>query len=457
MRTPFRPGVRPSLSWFLLCALFAVLLIAGGASRADAPGQAVAQGGAWLLLIVTALFGPRPSFGRAAPVWILLAAGAVLALVQLIPLPPLLWQALPGRGLLVEAAAASGQAQPWRPWSMVPDATAQAAASLIVPAVVLLLASGVGDEERRWLPGLMLCLVTVSMLIGLLQVSVPGFGDPLVNAPLGMLTGPFANRNHFALFLALGCLLVPAWAFAQGRRPHWRAPVGFGLILLFLLMILATGSRAGTALGVLAFGIGLAMARQGIRRELSRYPSWAFPALIAAMVAVIAGFVLVSVAHDRAASIDRAFTVDPGQDMRGRALPVVLDMVRTYFPWGSGFGGFDPMFRIHEPLGLLKPTYFNHAHDDLLELVLDGGLPALLLLLAAVLWWGRASLRAWTGPAGRQIAPKLGSAMLLLVLIASLFDYPARTPLVMATIALAALWLAEAARRPALPTDDQHL
>src|SRR3546814_14825252 len=80
--------------------------------------------------------------------------------------------------------------------------------------------------------------------------------------------------------------------------------------------------------------------------------------------------------------------------MRARGLPTVLSMIAAYFPAGAGFGGFDPIFRLHEPFRLLKPTYFNHAHNDFLEVVLDGGLPAALLLLVAIGWYAIASIRS---------------------------------------------------------------
>jgi O-antigen ligase len=128
--------------------------------------------------------------------------------------------------------------------------------------------------------------------------------------------------------------------------------------------------------------------------------------------------------------------------MRSRALPTVWAMTLGYFPFGAGLGSFDPVFRIHEPLALLKPTFFNHAHNDLIEVVLDAGLPGLLLLLGALTWWGRASVRAWrSGSTASPMLPRIGSAMLLLVILASVFDYPARTPMMMALIVVAALWL----------------
>lgn len=451
---------RPSLFFVLLSVLLTVLWLAGGASRATESGQVVVRLTAWLLLIVGILFGDRRLVRPPRPVLILLAAAALLALAQVVPLPPALWQALPGRQALTEVMAASGQPQPWRSWSIVPGATKNALASLVVPFAVLLLVSGLSDGERRWLPGLVLGFVIASTLLAMLQFSGVTFDNPLIN-DTGDVSGSFANRNHLALFIALGCLLLPAWAFMEGRRPGWRSPVALGIALLFTLMILASGSRAGLALGALALAFGLMLGWKGIKGQLRRGPPWLFPALMAAIAIVLALLVLVSVGADRAQSIDRLFIPDTGRDMRARGLPTVLAMTREYFPWGSGLGGFDQIFRMHEPMALLKPTYFNHAHNDILEIILDAGVPGLLLLGAACFWWAWASVRAWRGGSEpRYMLPKLGSAMILLVLIASAFDYPARTPMIMAMIVIAAGWLAgyPARGRPAaLPSTNPLL
>lgn len=461
MRIVRRLGLpAPSLSFALLAALLVCLWIAGGASRADVAGQAIVRGVATGALVLAFLLGGRPAIARAKPVAVLLALTLALPLAQLVPLPPMVWNALPGRAMLDGIGLAVGQGEPWRPSSIVPGATANAVAALIVPVAVLILLAGL-REERAWLPGLLLGLVTASMLVGLLQVSGAGFDNPLVNDNPGVASGLFANRNHFALFLALGCLLASGWVFARAR-PGWRGPVGLGLVLLFTLTILASGSRAGTGLGVVALAIALGLSWRGLRTALRQRPRWVLPTCIAVMASLIAALVAISVEADRAISINRVLAEDASEDMRGRALPAVLAMIRDYFPVGSGVGSFDPVFRLHEPFALLKPTYFNHAHNDFLEIVLDAGLPGLLLLVAALTWWGWASVRAWRaapGPGG--MLPRLGSAMLLLVFVASLFDYPARTPLIMAMVVIAAVWLCD---RPddghgasALPRRDQHL
>lgn len=453
--------MRPSLSFALLAGFLSMVLLSGGASRADAFGQVVVRVVAWALLLVAVLFGRRPRREDVGPTALLLGAALLLVLLQLIPLPPAIWQALPGRGIFAEAASAGGRPQPWRPWSIVPGATVNAASSLVVPITTLVLMAGLAPEEQPRVPGLLLCLIGVSALIGLLQFSGAQLDNPLVNDTPGEVSGLFANRNHFALFTAIGCLLAPAWAFQEGRAPHWRGPLAPALVLVFALIVLASGSRAGIILAVLGSGVGMLLAWKGIGRSLRRYPRWVFTALLAGGAALVATTVLISIAAGRAVSISRALAIDPGQDMRSRGLPTVWGMIREYFPMGSGLGGFDPIFRLHEPFGLLKLTFFNHAHNDFLELALDAGLPGLLLLAVALAWWGWAGLKAWrSGDAAGRFLPRLGSTILLLILIASAFDYPARTPMIMAVAVVAALWLDDRGRavgRSALPGGRQHL
>ena len=442
---------KPSLAFVLLCALFIVLLVAGGASRADASGQIIVRAMAWGMLIVAILFGSRPAMRRMGMPGMALAGAIFLVLIQLVPLPPSLWEALPSRAIL----GGTGSGEVWRPVSMVPGATWNALSSLVVPCVVLLLAVMMREEEQERLLAVLLTLVGTSALVGLLQFSGAGFMNPFVNDTPGQVSGLFANRNHFALFLALGCLIASVWATRSGAQ-RWRLSAAAGLVLLFLLTILTTGSRAGMLLGLVALGLALLMSRHALRKVTRGGPRWLLPALVTGAILILAFFVTLFVAADRAVSINRAVSVDGNEDMRVRGLSTVLDMIHRYFPVGSGFGGFDPMFRMHEPFDLLKITYFNHAHNDYLEIALDGGIVALLLLGIAMLWWGTRMIRVWRKVEAGTIA-QLGSTMLLLVLIASFVDYPVRTPMIMALTALAGLWLGEQRQKAgaALPHQDQ--
>ena len=458
--------LRPSLAFVLLSLMMPLLWVAGGASVAMVMGQVVIRTASIVVLIAATLLGLRPDVQDAKPVWVILGAAIVLVLLQLLPLPPALWQALPGRAMFAEVALASGQPQPWRSWAIVPGSAINAAASLIVPLTVLLLVNCIRHDERTILPGLLLAIIVGAMLVGLLQFSGANMTNPLVNAEPGSVEGLFANRNHFALFLAIGCVVAPVWAYnrdnakqsANPWRAKWRIPVAFALVVLFVLVILASGSRAGMLLGLLGTVIGLISVHQRIGHDLKHYGRWVFPAVIGGIIGTLVVAVMVSVMAGRAISIDRILTFAMTQDLRARNLPVVLKMVCDYFPAGSGFGGFDALFRIYEPLRFLQPEYFNHAHNDFVEVVLDGGLAALLLLIGALVWWARSTIRAWRSPANGQAMPRMGSAILLLIFTASAVDYPARTPIIMAVTVIAAMCMCfPVTGRPPLPSTTKYL
>lgn len=427
--------------WFLLFAGFLFILwAAGGASRADVPAQVIVRACAWAVIVILLVAAPREALFRPRVPWLFLAAIALIAAVQLIPLPPSVWQSLPGPKLIGIDALPLSAEPVWRPLSIIPALTWNALGALVVPAAIFGLAACLNESDRSRVPGLLLVFVTISMLLGLLQFSGGTFDNPLVNDTPGAVNGTFANRNHFALLLAIGCLLLPIWA-VQGRPKIWRYVAAAGLLLLFLLTNLATGSRAGLALGVIAVVIGALLVGSHIRHISARQPR---RALAAAAVGVLAigGLVFAAVVADRTVSIERLVSIDASQDMRGRALPKSIELTLVVFPYGAGIGAFESTFRSAEPFELLKPTYFNHAHNDLVEIVFDMGLSGLILAVAAIGWWAIRSVRQISHRSSKadDIA-NLGSAILLLVLLASIFDYPARTPLVMAVMAIAVLWL----------------
>lgn len=433
---------RDKLPFAFLASLIALLWLAGGASRADAIGQVVTRAGCWAILIAMILVALRPQWRRTNPVALLVFAAIALPALQLVPLPPEVWTTIPGRELLTEAAEIGGQDQPWRPISISPSATLNALSSLIVPLVALLLVPRLILIEHRRIVTMLLGLVLASSLIGLMQFSGAHFDHPMVNDVRGEVSANFANRNHFALFAAIGCLLAPFWAFSKPPHARWKGPSAIGLQLLFMLIILATGSRAGLMVGVLAIVAGLAMVRRQVTQELNRHRPKVAVLFMLAAFGLFAVTVALSVTLGRAVSLQRLLTLDAATDLRRQSLPTVMSMIERYFPVGSGFGTFDPAYRISEPDELLQFAYFNHAHNDWLEVLLDGGLPSLALLVTAMVWWVAKSLRAWRGsPSSSIMFARMGSAVLALVMIASVTDYPARTPIFMAVVVIAAWWL----------------
>lgn len=450
-RLSFRPGFGfAALSIFLI-----TLWLAGGGSRGDVAGQIVVRTVALLVLIALILFG-QPKFPKSSrPVWIFLFLVVAITIAQLLPLPVPLWKSLKGYEMIGDVA----EAGTWRRWSLVPGATLNALVSLVVPFTVIALTATLNKQEQAAIPGVILTLSVLSMLLGLFQLSGLTFNNPMINDQLGKVSGTFANRNHFSTFMALGCLVIPAWVFRNKTGIGWRGIVGFGLLLLFMLTIIASGSRAGMAVGAMAIVIVVLLSWHGMRQKLRHASFWVVPSVIAAAVLMLISLLFISIAAGRAVSVQRILSDDVKQDMRSRAFPTVWDMIGDTFPVGSGLGGFDTMFRMNEPLNLLNHTYFNQAHNDFLGVVLDTGLAGLLLVAAALAWWVWASVRAWRGRRDR-VLPRLGSAMILLVVVSSVFDYPARTPLIVAMLAIAATWLSgysDEEIESALPRSGQQL
>ena len=434
-------GLATRLPLILMLALLVTLWIAGGSSRADVVGQVITRFAAWCVLIAAVLLLPKAHFRYPGKIgWFLLAA-AVLVLAQLVPLPPNVWTTLPGRAMFEAAARIVGRVEVWRPITISPGATVNALSALIVPAVVFLIIGGM-DSRGHWRVAFaLLILISGSTLIGLFQFAGSALDNPFINDMRGLVSATFANRNHFALFLAIGCVLSPVLAFRDNRRRNWVDGLSFSLVLPFLLMALATGSRSGAVLAIFGLSAGAWSVRRAVRREFRALPKRIALPVAVAVIATLVAVIIASIAEGRAVSLDRAMSLSISQDLRRAALPTVWAMTLHFFPVGTGFGTFDQAYRIFEPNELLGPRYFNHAHNDLLEVLLEGGVAAAVLLLAAVAWWFWRSIRVWRSDSSQATLAKAGSMILLLIFLASLTDYPARTPMVMALIVISAVWL----------------
>lgn len=443
------PDFSARFSFWLLAALLVVLWFAGGASRADVAGQSITRFFAWASLIAYVLTSSPFDWRRVKPVFVLLVCSILLVLLQLVPLPPAIWTALPGRALLTGAAEVSGQAQPWRPLSVSPSGTVNALGSLVVPACALVLAANLTKGQHWRIGGLLLALIFAGCLLAMLQFAGVEYDNPLINYQAGTISGNFANRNHFALFVALGCLIAPVWGFKGGLQSNWKALASISLLPFFLLVILATGSRMGLALAGVAILTGLFIVWPNIFQVLQSWPRRRVYSIVATTLLALVGLVALSFQLDRAIALDRTLDLRVTDDLRSQALPFVIDAIARYFPAGAGFGTFDPVFRIGEPDALLQPAYWNHAHNDWLEVILDGGVLGAALMVGAVVWAISAARRAgWNKREGATLG-RVGMAALLLVMLASVADYPARTPMWMAIIVIAALWLHSGSRSSA--------
>jgi O-antigen ligase len=438
----------------VMLSLLAACGLLGGASRGDVSSLILLQ--PWAAICATALMlipGTRDWPSVRTPL-LLLAGLAGIMVAQLIPLPPAVWTSLPGHGQFVDSARVAGLDQPWRPISLTPDLTLAGLVGLIVPLAILVGYASLEPRRRPLLLSGFLLVAAASSFVGLGQISgggqSPFYTYRVTN--LGAAVGLFANRNHQALLLAMSWPMLAVWATMPQRDPRSAAAArwvagGFALFLLPLLLV--TGSRAGLVLGTLGIVGGALLWRVhkiATPPESKRSRRFAVPA-----IGIVAILVLgLTIALSRAEAVQRLLDLQASEDTRVAATPVMLDIARDFFPVGAGFGSFDPVFRVYEPLSLLKPTYLNHAHNDLLELGITAGLPGILLAAVFLFWFTVTAMRVWNSNdlnVGAAIA-RLATIVIGLILLSSLVDYPLRTPLMMAIFAIACSWLGRSAARP---------
>lgn len=415
----------------LALGLLVVVLVAGGSSRADALSQLPVRLAAAVLGGAALYLGDWRKLRVIRPPLILLLGLLLVAAVQLVPLPPDIWQSLPGRTRFVDLAELAGTPQPWRPISLVPHATANSILAMIVSLAVLV---SVGLLSVRRFPVIVFALVGLAMVSGLLgaaQVAADGSLSIYRISNHGNATGFFANRNHQAAWMAATVPLLAALsALPQENLRSAASQALLGLTFVLILpLVFVTGSRSGIFLLIL--GIGLAALIHRKAGGMRRLPPWVSKRLLAALALALAAGVAALVFF-RVGGMERLLTVNVEEDLRVSTLPTVLKLAATYFPVGGGFGAFPDLYKIDEPFARLNFQYFNHAHNDVLEIMIEGGLPAALLGIAFLGWLCMASLRLWRAPLIRNrtthILALAGSAGMLILLCASLVDYPLRTP-----------------------------
>lgn len=355
------------------------------------------------------------------PGWIAwLALGLyALAWLQLVPLPPSIWTALPGRELALQVLQTAGLPISWRPLALDPGAAATALASIAAPLVLLVAAARLHSDEQRLLLRGIVALALVSAVFGVLQ-RLTGTMTLYDIEHAGFATGLFANRNHLAAFLACAILLLPAIRSHESDSRGALLALAAGLILA--TGILATTSRAGIALGMLALVVTPALWLRLSRRVL----------LVGFAAIMVGGIALYQVP-----ALEPVFArfAEIGQDQRVDMAETSWAAARAYFPWGSGWGSFVPVFMGFEDLDTLSARYVVAAHNDYLQLMLEGGLLGLAIAIAAPL-----ALLALVPKLLREHAPaRLWSLwwVAVILLLHSAVDFPLRTDALAAVLALA--------------------
>lgn len=365
----------------------------------------------------------RSSLRDLRPLEILLLALGVYPLLQIIPLPAGLVQAVSPERYL--AAASAAQALNWPspghvPLSLSAGATFQmwlAWAPAIVVFLTLRQVCRRADGSRWILVMPVVAIAALEALLGILQ----WWAGQGANPP-AVATGTYVNRNHFAglLEMAIPLALCAAAASWSARAKRYARPASDGikagsllaLVTIMLLAIVLSLSRMGfvaTLAAIFIVGVFVAITLPGTReRDFWRRIA---PAAAVLCAVLVLGFVLPT-----NALISRFSDFASGEVSSANRSTIWSDtvpLISAYRWTGCGLGAYQyglNKWRTAAPMNTV-----DYAHNDYLQTLAETGIPGFLLAIAVgvmVLWSAARS--------AFQLQPRNADWWLMVGLLASL-------------------------------------
>jgi tetratricopeptide (TPR) repeat protein len=355
-----------------------------------------------------------------------LLAGALLCLIQLVPLPPRLLDVVsPQAGQLRDHALIPlGLTRYW-PISLDAPSTWAEVAKYLCYAALAIAASEVSharNARSRLLKALAVSGLALS-LIGIAHEAVAAkslFGLYTFRQAQPPLLTPFGNPNHLTAFLTLTASLSLGFAL----RGQTRKQLAFwaGALAVQTAAALLSWSRSGIFFYLLALAIqgGVSWAR---RREgpLGKGSFQRAVGLLALMMVVVS--LGIYMGFERAlAEWDSASSLDKLRSSKVEGWPYFAKAAAEYWRAGMGRGAFMVAFpRFQEGL----PDYlFTHPENFVLQSFAEFGLFGTLLLALAWLWAGKQLFR-------RDLSSPLDWALVCAVgalLLHDTFDFALELP-----------------------------
>ncbi|MGB3456478.1 MAG: O-antigen ligase family protein [Litorimonas sp.] len=383
------------------------------------------------VIVIAGVFASRnrkPIAHLAAPP--LLIGGALVALymLYLVPLPPALWTALPGREPVVAGFELLGQEPAWMPLSLVPDRSLRGLLAFLPPLAVASIAlTPVSREEFRNALWALLSVALFSTLLGLAQVmlGLESFRLYAVTNP-GLPVGVFSNINHQALLMAAAIPLAfrkIAGADRSGASATDRA-LAVAAIVILSLGITVSGSIAGYGLLVIALTGSLLL-------STGRF------ALLWLVLIVVATILLLVFSDLLLTDAARTEILTKWGNGSITSRPYIAARIFDHAPYGwvgAGPGAFEAIYRAIEDAGMITGVFVNHAHNDYLELYVEFGLFGVAVALATLGWFFVATVRYLIQRPKGWRRSLLYMLSIGCILLHSGVDYPLRTPAIAALL-----------------------
>jgi O-antigen ligase len=426
--------------------LFACLLL-GGSAQGIWQNMLLQLGGLAILGWAALDRADEPLARSATQLLLIAIAGLAFVAVQMMPLPPDVWEQLGPRTKIAQGFAALGIARPWQPISLEPASGLDASLKIIPPLALFCAIVRLKAFRAKLLAAALIAGALAGVLLGTLQVAS---GDP-VNSHWylydqtnpGKAVGFFANADHMAtLLVATIPFIAAAVAAGAGRSLQRRAALlasGAAIGLILVIGVALNGSLAGYALApaVLAASALIVLPRH------SRLRLWALIGAALLLLGAVFALQVTPIGSARVGEHARSAV-----QSRGEILSTTSRAVADFMPTGSGLGSFRSVYQLYERPDQVTSIYVVHAHNDYAEIALELGVPGIILMLLFFAWWIPEVRSAWRhGERGGFV--KAASIASAAILVHSVVDFPLRTAAISACFAMCLALLADRRTQPA--------
>ncbi len=424
----------------VLIIFLALVFVFGGSARKDVPQLIFLRP----FSIIVAIYGAcllRLSDVRRYK-WLLIAAFGIVLIhaVNLLSIPIEHISVLPGRRIIQSSMGLIAKSGDFGQISISRDGTLNSFYSLFTPIAALFLCIRLSHDEHHKVLGAIIAMIMVSAIIGFLQSTGIHIRFYRITSDLA---GLFANRNHQAVALSTLPLLVAIATQNTKNYFNYHNSAIFLTAITFIvivILILVNGSRMGLICALISCLLIYIFDLIQWPNAKSKRSKKSKLAIVLAFLVSGSVFVLYVLNSTRSEAISRL--LDSKNDARFPVWQTSLEVTQRFWPIGSGPGTYVEAYQIYEPIASLSASYSNHVHNDWLEVILTSGLLGLILLLYATALFVNSAWQAWRAPVAEGGMRRLGLLIIMILAIASVVDYPLRTPSLASLFAVAAVWAA---------------
>lgn len=243
--------------------------------------------------------------------------------------------------------------------------------------------------------------VVLNLTAGLIQYSYSGRAIVTDLFSYDLKAGFFVNVNHFSSLIFTSIPIAFVY-FIETNRLLMLALY----IIVALLVLLAAGSTAGVLIGFAITVLSIVILFQRNRTGI---------------LMVLAGAIILGI---YSLGLWARLEVEDFSTGYGRLefARTTLEGIRDNLLFGIGYGNFVTGYPSYEKSEMIFRTYVNHAHNEYLELVFEGGLMAAVLIVVffVLFLWRFLETIQWP-------LHKAATLSILFILVHCVVDYPLRT------------------------------